>query len=666
MRDHFPLVLAAFALLSACGDDAAPSTSPDATDTTADTSPDTALDIAPEVELPPTPITFCDGATTFPWDPDDGAFLAAFPDDALTVDDPSALTGQRVRIGTPDWLDDEPKFFKTVWGQLEGLDGFGTSAGIILRLSAPVGAPPSGSTSIDSDALVLLDLGTSPPTRVPFESEVLDEGRTLILWPMRPLRETTLHAAVMTTALLDAGGGCVSPSAPLRALLSRDAESPSLTRLQGRFDALLGALAGEGIAPGDVSAATVFTTQAVSAPTLAQREHLLAQDFVWKQDPSCTTDGALEVCEGAFIAHDYRIFGYMGEALDPAYRPDTYLMPVHLWLPVDRQGPLPLLIVGHGLGGDATQAEMIAEIAAEIGLATLAISSPEHGDHPTAESTDPQAILTGFFGIDLGTFSIDGFVFRENVRQAAFDKLQALQLVRAHPDINGDGAPDLDPSRVAYWGISLGGILGPNFVAMSDIGAAVFSVAGARVISIVSEAADFKQLFDLLATVAGGRDALLRQGPVAQTLIDGADPVSWAPYMIADPIGRPDAPPPHVLLQMVMNDTTVPNIATRSLARALALPQVPTVIAPIDALRQEPAAPVAANLGQALTAGLFQYDRVTRKAGQNPVRATHAGVFSGIELIDQVAVFLDSWLASAERIPTIIDPYAANGTPPLP
>jgi len=693
MRHELLPALASLALLAACGDDAAPAIAPDASgDTTPDSAADVGDDAAPETpdtddetsadatdpdtspELDASPDTevpvlsgFCEGATTFAWDPDDGDSLAAFPDDALTVDDPAALTGLRVTIGNPAWLDDEPQFFKTVWRQLEGLDGFGTSAGVVLRFSAPIAEPPSGSTSIESDAIALLDLGTSPPTRVPFEAEVLEEGKTIILWPMRPLREQTLHAAVMTTSLTDADGGCVSPSAPLRALLSPErvgALPASLARLKGRFATLLAALDAEGLAPGDVSAATVFTTQAVSAPTLAQREHLLAQPFAWDDEPSCTTSGSLKVCEGSFVAFDYRIHGYVGQALDPAWQPESYLLPVHLWLPTERAEALPLLVVGHGLGGDATQAEMVAEIAAELGIATLAVSSPSHGDHPTAVSSDPQAVFTGFFGIDLGAFSIDGFVFRENVRQAAFDKLQALELVRANPDIDGDGAPDVDPTRTAYWGISLGGILGPNFVAMSDVGAAVFSVAGARVISIISEAEDFKTIFELLATVAGGRDVLLRQAPIAQTLIDGADPVSWAPLMIADPIARPDAPPPHVLVQMVMNDTTVPNIATRSLARALDVPQVPAVIVPVDGLRQEPSAPVSANLPAGPSGGLFQFDRVTRRAGQNPVRATHGGVFSGIELIDQVAVFLDSWLV--RRAPSIIDPYEANNTPPLP
>ena len=130
-------------------------------------------------------------------------------------------------------------------------------------------------------------------------------------------------------------------------------------------------------------------------------------------------------------------------------------------------------------------------------------------------------------------------MFRENVRQAAFDKLQVMQLVRAEPDIDGDGSIDLDTSRVAYWGISLGGILGPNFVAMEgDIGAAIFSIAGARVISIIAEGADFKQLFDILAQLSGGRDNLLRQAPGKDSLRVKRKVAAWDDNYLAAIITR--------------------------------------------------------------------------------------------------------------------------------
>ncbi len=645
------LLAACAAGVLACSDDPADGSSdvPDTSEATPDETSEVAPDVAPEVDT--VPVEACTGTTEFAWDPDDDSALVVFPNDALTVDDATARTGLRVSIGEPRWLADQPQFFQGAWRQLDSLDGFGTSAGIVLRFSAPVSSAPEG--------LTLFDLSVTPAVSIPVEVQVLDAGATLVVWPLRPLREEALHGLVATSP--DAADDCIKPSAALQSLLAGTPTSPTQTRLQPRYTKLVEAAAAHDITTSQIAAATVFTTQSFTAATLHQRAHLDAETYAWKQRPTCTESGDLVVCEGDFFANDYRIEGYLGDAFATDYAPTPYRLPVHLWMPKDRTGPLPLIVFGHGLGGSAMQAEDIAELGAAQGFATLAISAPRHGDHPTATSTDAQAVFTSFFGIDISTFSINGFVFRENLRQAAFDKLQVMKLIAANSDIDGDDAPDIDVGRVAYWGISLGGILGPNFVGMTDdVDAAILSVAGARLISVVAEAEDFSQLFEVLATVSGGADNLLRQAPAAQTLIDGADPVNWATHLITDQVGRTTAP--HVLLQMVMGDTTVPNIATRSLARALDAPQVPTIITPISLLEVTGAAPVSANR-EGVTVGLFQFDRVTTTPGGNPRKATHGGVFSGLEAIDQVAKFLETWLV--DDAPSISDPYSDNGTPPL-
>lgn len=667
----FGSALAALALAPACDDTVGSVPAGDVTHTNDLAGEASVPDTAPPLDTEPaetTPETtpayaFCEGTTHFDWDPTEAATkLAAVPDDALTRDDATSLTGLRVHLGeAPAWLAAEPDPFKPLWRQLDQLDGWGTSAGVLLHFDASVGAVPSGATaSVSADDLRFYDLSQDPPERVAFEAEVIDDGATIILWPMRPLREKALHAVVMTTAHLAADGACVSPSPALRALLANDpTAAPAVRRLASRVQTLL---AKTGLAPDAVSALTVFTTQAITEITLSNRADIAARSFAWKTTPSCAVQSGLRKCHGTFMAFDYRNEGYLG---DPK-APTPYELPVRVWLP--STAPLtamaPVLVFGHGLGGNADDAESIAHIVGPLGFATVALPAPRHGDHPTARH-EPNADFLDLLGIDVGAFTINGFAFRENVRQAAFDKLQTLALLREHADVDGDGTADLDLDRTAYWGISLGGIMGTDFAALSrDVRVAVLSVPGARVLSIITDAPNFSTFKDIFAGIGGSDGSVSWMAVVGQTLVDAGDPVNWAPHILRDRID--DRAPPHLLMQMVIDDSTVPNIATRSLVRAVAIaPQVPPVIRAIEPLAASGAAPIHTNVGGTITAGLFEFDRVSSSPGGTPRVATHSGVFGGLEAVGQVEHFFATWIASPTA-PEIIDPYATYGTPPLP
>ena len=106
--------------------------------------------------------TYCAGKTTLIDDPMSGQ--APFPDDAFTIDDPSAVTGVRVHLvpGENYPIPASGPTFKTVFADLSTLDGFGTTAGLTLTFTGPLdpaSLPPSGEGSGKADAsLVLVDL----------------------------------------------------------------------------------------------------------------------------------------------------------------------------------------------------------------------------------------------------------------------------------------------------------------------------------------------------------------------------------------------------------------------------------------------------------------------------------------------------------------------------
>ena len=637
--------------LAACDSSSGAGAVADASDVAADDATDTAADTFTR------PLVFCEGATTALYDPTAGTELTAFPDDFWTRD-ASSLTGLRVDIddATP-WIASQATFLQPIYLQLGNLDGFGTAGGALFRFSAPLADVPNGAeASLASDAVMLVALDGDAAVKVPFESQLIDDGTTLILWPERPLTPKARYAVVVTTALTAADGGCIAPSPAMRSLLDGSATDPALARLLPRFEELL---AKTGLAPDQISVATVFTTQAIHDASRDAVADIATHDYGWTSQPSCTVASKFRRCNGgAFKVFDYRHEGYLGDPIAPA----NYTLPVHIWLPKEGAGPFPVVIYGHGLGGDATQGESIAAGIAPLGFAVVAVSTLRHGDHPTARKDDPNAFFLDLLGIDINAFTIDAMVFRENLRQASLDKLQLLALLRAHPDIDGDASADLDLAHIGYFGISLGGIMGADFLALSDgVGAAVLGLAGGRLISVITDGADFAQFKDILIGLIGDPAAIDRMAPVAQALIDAGDPVNYAPHVLLD---RFSGAPPHLLENMAIDDATVPNVTSRALSRALGIEAVRPIVRAIDLVEDAGKSPVSSNLNAgAVTGGLFQLDRVSSSPGGVARAASHGNVFGGIEGPWQAFHFLQTWIT--DGVPEIADPYANFGTPPL-
>jgi hypothetical protein len=122
---------------------------------------------------------------------------------------------------------------------------------------------------------------------------------------------------------------------------------------------------------------------------------------------------------------------------------------------------------------------------------------------------------------------------------------------------------DIDPARIHYSAISLGGIVGTvaNAMPISTV-SAYLNVPGGGVADLLRDSAA------LGPTVIGGlEDAGLVEGTTlfeqffrdAQTVVDAGDPIN---YIAATVAARP------VLLTQVINDTVIPNSATQRLINA--------------------------------------------------------------------------------------------------
>jgi hypothetical protein len=167
-------------------------------------------------------------------------------------------------------------------------------------------------------------------------------------------------------------------------------------------------------------------------------------------------------------------------------------IPLLVVMPNDTAGPVgtkpvagwPVVIFEHGITRDRTDAFALAQAFALSGWVIAAIDLPLHGVTNTANPLY-QASNEQTFNLDLvvnasGAAGPDGVIdstgthfinltyplaSRDNLRQGV---VNLLALTRALPnlDLDGDSVGDIDPSRIAFVGQSLGSIVGLSFGAV--------------------------------------------------------------------------------------------------------------------------------------------------------------------------------------------------------
>jgi len=612
------------------------------------------------------------------WDPGSGG-LYAFPDDAWTVADSSARTGLRPNVD-PDRiaaLDDLPETYRDIFRDLSTLDGFGLTAGMMLRFDTPLDAESlwSGDETADPSAPIamMVEIGDDL-VAWPYELSLTDEDQTVILEPMKPLPPESRGFLAVTRRVSSADGSALERSPAMEAALRGDSDDPYAARVAARVaEAAQDFVALGGVASVDeLLGVVVFTTQSVYQDSLAIAADIAARDIRPKGAIECVTEALWRRCEGQFTAVDYRGADAFIDEIDGPDEVDAsqqYDLYFTAYLPLERPGPyggsaFPVLIYGHGLGSGQTQAAKLAEYAAPWGMATIAIDALCHGAHPTATMHSTVGRAMDFFGIDPSDLSFEPLAMREHFRQSTYDKLQLVRMLRLGLDLDGDGVVDLDPDRIGYLGVSLGGIMGPELLALApEIDPAVLVVPGGRVSSIIRDAEQFSIVIDFMKPEDATDGDVARFFPVLQTILDRGDPAVWATHLLdaadAKPAGFPTSTP-HLLMAMVIDDDTVPNTANRFLARSLGIPVVPPLRQEVGLVGMTHAAPVAANLPDGRTAGLLQLDRIPDgEGGTKP--ATHSNVGDSEVGVEAWFHFLDTYLG--DGTPEIIDPYEVLGIP---
>jgi len=212
----------------------------------------------------------------------------------------------------------------------------------------------------------------------------------------------------------------------------------------------------------------------------------------------------------------------------------------------------------HGFGGSNAGVLDVGALFAADGLATIGISAASHGRR----------------GSPLDLITSTPFQIRDILRQSNADEMSVLRTIEAGLDVDGDAQPDLDPARMGYLGISLGGIMGATLVAVEEIlPVAVLNVAGAR-IAFLATSEGTRDIYTSALAAAVGLEVgdprfetfLRRQLEIAQHALDPADGLNFARRWFLEPF--PGASPHRVLVQEGIGDILVANASTEALAAA--------------------------------------------------------------------------------------------------
>ena len=287
----------------------------------------------------------------------------------------------------------------------------------------------------------------------------------------------------------------------------------------------------------------------------------------------------------------------------------------HVFLPSTPEpaAGFPVVIYGHGLGdsqwGGPTA---VAPTLAQAGLATIAINAVGHGFGPqsqvivTDRSGNVTTLTAGGRTVDLnGDGNLGPYEgclasnpaqvgLRDCLRQTALDLAQLARMIEGGVDLDGDGKPDLDASKIYYVGQSLGSMYGRIFSALEpNVRASVLNVGGGSVEDIVRWSKSYHWL--AAAMLATRTPSLLNEGTdfndnyvfpyqpatvnevpravqiqnafeLYEWLESAGDPVYYAPHL-ADSM-LPGVPFKRILFQLARADQTMPNMATTRLIKA--------------------------------------------------------------------------------------------------
>jgi hypothetical protein len=422
--------------------------------------------------------------------------------------------------------------------------------------------------------------------------------QALLIRPLQALEFGRRYAVVITDDLRQQDGSPV-PAPEGFAGLRDGGPHPSLAEEQERYDALFGELESMGLARDELVLAWELVTGSEQA-THAALDHVLAsltQDL--PADPALEPSYSVEELWSPDLGdvlgeHAWRVSAGEVElanfltdegdfALDGAGLPLLQGRDGVYWMAFVPDslrdapaGSAPVVVFGHGILASPKMYLFYAEDPMAVQALADRLGAIFIGTEWRGLCTDDLADAAGVAG-DFGTFHhLTDKMIQGLANASTLPRLVRTRFAEAEPFQASDGSGSLvDPERVYYFGISLGGIQGANLMAHSqDLDHAVLHVGGAIWSTMLERSSNWTAFETMMEY--GVEDPLDRQVlyAVSQLFWDPVDPITHT----HDLRGR------SVLWQESMGDEQVPNLSTEALARSVGIPLLAPAVESVHGL----------------------------------------------------------------------------------
>lgn len=505
--------------------------------------------------------------------------LAPFPSNYWATPDASSPTGVRGNVADdvlrPELLAQLPVADGiSPSGIFNGATGFSAGAGAVFEFGERQAPPPSDGgdvvTAYDLDAGEEIPVHAFLSRAARNPSLVGDkQSNVLQVFPRTRWPYTHRVLVAVSTAM-----GQSDPAFPALA-----AKWKPGTRQGDYVATVAAALKQAGLDPAATRTATVFTVR--DRAEVVNATQRLMDDTSSRPHPvrdvrmnwNLATPLTLGVVTGWVRLDNYRTRDGRGPVdFSGATRKDQWV-PFQLTLPRSAgTRPAPVVIYAHGITIQKESDVIVSQMNAQLGLATISIDWPNHGERSRA---DGGYLLDLLDASKLGTLS--GLFNQATVDLTGlYRAIGGMQLdVVRRPTWNnpfgrgGDGRPDLRTSSISMQGTSLGGVLGGNFAAMSPkLDFIDFHVTGLNLSHIISQTV----LWDVFGNVlpkgrTGTEDAVLQAA--LQQVIDPSDGINTIDFVRHPRPGQAKKP---MFVMTGDGDAIVPNSASVAVANLVDLP----------------------------------------------------------------------------------------------